>query len=246
MRVLFIIGLSAGLISGCVVTPPVPPVAVTIHDKYRLTSTHENDDFAEPGEAPSSVAALARGGHAGDMFTGTDRRDPKTSVATGDREPYATVAALRSSLMSDSDMLDLGIGKAPDSERVPAEQHNVTVAAVIYAISKESDHDFHLIVGDPECESGDCLMNVEVSGLPPSVSVDYAILKAARSKFLAYFDGTDPGTSGYDKSDPPIPVTITGSLFFDVDHKAGVVGPSGRRPTSAWEIHPLTNIEFSP
>jgi hypothetical protein len=245
MRFLFLIGLSAALV-GCVVAPPAPPVTITIHDKYRLTTTHENDDFSEPAEVSSNIAALARGGHTGDKFTGTDRRDPKTSVAIGDPKSYATVAALRSSLMPDSDMLDLGIGKAPDSERVPVEQHNVTVVAVIYAISKESDHDFHLIVGDPECDSGDCLMNVEVSGLPSTDSVDYATLKAVRSKFLAFFDGTDPGTSGYDKSDPPIPVTITGSVFFDVDHKAGAVGPSGRRPTSAWEIHPLTNMDFAP
>jgi len=246
MRQLFLIGLSVVLISGCVVAPSAAPVAVTIHDKYRLTATNEKDDFVEPAEAPSNGAALARGGHAGDKFTGTDRRDPKTSVATGDVEPYATVSALRSSLMSDRDMLGLGISEAPDSERVSAEQHNVTVPAVIYAISKESDHDFHLIVGDPQCNNGDCLINVEVSGLPSADSVYSATLKVVRDKFLAYFNGTDPGTSGYDKSDPPIPVTVTGSLFFDVDHKAGVVGPAGLRPTSAWEIHPLTDIVFEP
>jgi len=29
-----------------------------------------------------------------------------------------------------------------------------------------------------------------------------------------------------------------------VDHAAGVVGPQGMRPSTAWEIHPVTKIEF--
>src|SRR5207249_1238839 len=97
------------------------------------------------------------------------------------------------------------------------------------------------------CQSVGCLINVEVSGLPGSSSRDFATLKALRNKFLAFFDGSDPGTSrGYDKFDPPIPVTLTGSLFFDVDHRAGAVGPAGLKPDSAWEIHPLTDITFEP
>jgi hypothetical protein len=39
-------------------------------------------------------------------------------------------------------------------------------------------------------------------------------------------------------------VKVTGSLFFDVDHKAGSVGPTGMRPKTAWEIHPVSDIQF--
>lgn len=48
----------------------------------------------------------------------------------------------------------------------------------------------------------------------------------------------------YEKHDPPVPVEITGPLFFDVDHDAGVVGPQGHRPKTAWEIHPVMDIKF--
>src|SRR5437879_2768710 len=42
----------------------------------------------------------------------------------------------------------------------------------------------------------------------------------------------------------PVHVRITGSIFFDVDHAAGVVGPGNFKPKTAWEIHPITKLEF--
>ena len=38
---------------------------------------------------------------------------------------------------------------------------------------------------------------------------------------------------------------ITGTLFFDVNHDGGSIGPRNYAgPTTAWEIHPVTAIEF--
>jgi hypothetical protein len=40
---------------------------------------------------------------------------------------------------------------------------------------------------------------------------------------------------------------VEGALFFDVDHAAGVVGPTQptpMRPKTAWEIHPVTNVKL--
>ena len=42
----------------------------------------------------------------------------------------------------------------------------MAVEGYIFAASKESDNDFHLIVGDKDCAEGGCFINVEVSGLP--------------------------------------------------------------------------------
>ena len=51
----------------------------------------------------------------------------------------------------------------------------------------------------------------------------------------------------YVKFDPPIPVRVTGSLFWDIEHPPpNTVGPTDRRPKTAWEIHPVTKIEFEP
>jgi hypothetical protein len=235
---LFVIALLA---AGCATAPPAPPV----HEPHPVTATGQHDAFVEPTDR-TAAAVVASGGHTGDVFAGTDRRNPKTSVANAGLESYSTIAALRSALPADQQMLSLGISKAPDSARTPEEQHNVTVGGVIYAISKESDNDFHLIVGDPACSQAGCLINVEVSGLPQQAGdPNRPTLTAVRTKFLDFFGGTEPGTSGgYDQYTPPIAVTLTGSLFFDVDHKAGAVGPSGFKPNSAWEIHPLTDITF--
>jgi hypothetical protein len=39
---------------------------------------------------------------------------------------------------------------------------------------------------------------------------------------------------------------VTGSLFFDMDHLAGVVGTGEFKPQTAWEIHPVTSIAPAP
>ena len=232
--------LIAILLAGCATSPP-PPL---LHDKIRVTQTSQVDEVegAEPAATPLKAAAPT----SADIFAGNDRRDPKTSVATGGLKSFSTIAALRSSFPTDTFMKGLGITRAPDSERVTEEQYNVSVDGYIYATSKESDNDFHLIVGDKDCASGDCLINVEVSGLPQDpASPSYPTLSSVRTKFLAFFNNQQP-SKGYKKFDPPIAVALTGSVFFDVDHPAGAVGPAGLKPSSAWEIHPLTDITFEP
>lgn len=233
------------VVTGCA-TRPQPPVGRLLHGRYLLTDTGQYDSFMEPGPQKAVTAWLSARMGTGDQFIGTDRGDAKTSIAPGDPETFTTVAKLRSSLLPDPEMKDKGITKDISSPRVAEEEHNVQVVAYIYAIKKEkNDNDFHLIVGDDGCSEEACLMTAEVSGLPPSDAADYNVLEAARQTFLTYFGEDAPRTgSGYMKSDPGIRVTITGSLFFDVDHGAGAVGPEGLRPNSAWEIHPVTRIIF--
>lgn len=91
-------------------------------------------------------------------------------------------------------------------------------------------------------------MNVEVSGLPAANSPFLTMLSAARNEFKAFFtaNGNALPMSGYDKYDPPIPIKVTGSLFFDVDHVPPAVGPTGMKPLTAWEIHPVSDIQFEP
>jgi hypothetical protein len=235
------ISLALIFLTGCA-TPPSAP-APLLHDKYKVTQTSQFDEVEAAERLSASSRSLAS---SGDIFAGTDRRDPKTSVATGGLKSFSTIAELRSSFPKDSFMKGLGITRAPDSERTPQEQYNVSVDGYIYAASKESDNDFHLIVGDKDCTAGSCFINVEVSGLPQDQNdASYPTLSAVRTKFLAYFDNQQPGR-GYRKFDPPIAVSLTGSVFFDVDHPAGAVGPAGLKPSSAWEIHPVTDITFEP
>lgn len=227
-----------------------PPPARVVGGKYRLITTNQQDLFKESAEPMSAADVLAAGGAAGDVFTGKDRRAAKTSLSTAAIQSYNSVSELRASLESDADMVNLAppISKDPGSDRREQEQRNVSVRAYLYAIKKESDRDFHVIVGDESCQNAQCFLNVEVSGWPKNPQdPDRPALKSVRATFIEFFGGEDPGTgSGYDTPDPPIPVLVTGSLFFDIDHSAGTVGPSCCRPNTAWEIHPVRTIDFEP
>jgi hypothetical protein len=85
-------------------------------------------------------------------------------------------------------------------------------------------------------------MTAEVSGLPES-GADRPRLLAARTQFQDFFAAQPIGTN-YRRFSPPIQVMVSESLFFDVDHPSGAVGPVGLKPATAWEIHPVTAIIF--
>jgi len=227
----------------------VPPTGTVLKGKYHVTASGEFDLEREPLEAPEPGVEVAAA-NAGDVFRGTARRAAKTSIATANMETFASIVALRATLDPDSTMrhLDPPITTAASSDRTDRETRNVTVSTFIYAIKKEEDRDFHIIVGDDACTSPSCFLNVEVSGWPKSPQhPDRPKLKQVRADFLQFFSDSEPGTSsGYDKFDPPIPVELQGSLFFDVDHAAGSIGPTCCRPSTAWEIHPITKVVFEP
>jgi hypothetical protein len=199
-----------------------------------------HQDAHEEAQVPTAKEASVAGG--GDNFRGTDRKAAKTSIVDADPQPFSSIDDVLASLPSDDEMMALGISKAPDSQRVDAEQRNVTVPAFIYAASKEKDNDFHVILGGPDALNTGKFMNAEVSGLPTGSFRQQ--LTVPRQAFKDYFGDSLPGRS-YDIYDPPISVTVTGSLFFDVDHPAGAVGPSGYKPQTAWEIHPISSISFA-
>ena len=79
---------------------------------------------------------------------------------------------------------------------------------------------------------------MELSGLPPKSSKHFSRLNKARKVYKDFFAENLPGTS-YDFYDPPVPVRIEGSLFFDMNHATGSKpGPKSLRddiPT-IWEF----------
>ncbi len=230
-------------------TPPptarvsVPPLQSPSGKRYSRTiaGPADNDEPVSippvpPGAAPST-----------DNFHGTARKAAKLSIASGTRQDFSDLAAVLDSLTPDEEMRAKNISKEADSGRLPEEQKQVTVMAFLYASSRESDNDFHCIVGrDPN--QSPRFMNVEVSALPPSTSQFFVALRTARNQFKTFFttSGDALPTQGYEKYDPPIPIKVTGSLFFDVDHVPPAVGPVGMKPETAWEIHPVSDIQFEP
>lgn len=186
----------------------------------------------------------------GETYRGTARKAAKLSIATEPVEVFTDLAALIATLPSKDAMVHHNplISTGATSNRVTEERRNVRVRCWLYAASAESDNDFHLILGRAPGLSPKKFMTMEISGLPPATAPSFATLKAARDSFQAFFSGNLPAAS-YDFYNPPIPVEIEGSLFFDMTHAQGIPpGPSTFRPDMPviWEVHPVTKITFEP
>jgi hypothetical protein len=199
--------------------------------------------------------------NSGDVFTGHYRLAVKTAIfrdADGQIAPAEQVAdipTLLGSLPSDADMrakypdLEVAPTASPETKlavtpfRVAEEQRNVTIPAWIWYVRRETDNDFHVIIGSSADPAAVTYMNVEVSGLPGAANdPNFTDLQNAREQ-LTGLAGHDPSRLHYEAFTPPLPVTITGSLLYDGDHVPGQVGPVGHKPQTTWEIHPVTTIQ---
>lgn len=231
------------------VTVPTPPLAAEPGvTQYAFIHTNETDEYGEDAAAPNLSAATAAL-PPGDDFQGTDRKAAKISISEAQTEKFNDLRNLINSLAPEDVMKKHKpkIAKGAKSKRVKEEQRNIRVKAFMYAASREADNDFHLIIGRNPKSNPEMYMTMELSGLPPSDSPAFAQLDAARKAFKKFFDDHGealPG-AGYVFPDPPVPVTIDGSLFFDMTHATGTrPGPKSlkSRMPVIWEVHPITKI----
>jgi hypothetical protein len=211
--------------------------------KFRILRTNILDPY-ETKHSPKVIAAaaVALAAVASDNFAGKDRKAAKLSIAPGPVKEFDDLGDLLDSLPKDADMKKLKIPKGPTSNRVQQEKKNVGVDAWLYAASREGDNDFHIILGRDPDDTPRRFMNAEVSGLPTD-DPPRTKLQGVRTSFSNIVDDNTPGL-GYDFYDPPIPVSVEGSLFWDATHATGSKpGPSKTKPKTIWEIHPITKIK---
>jgi hypothetical protein len=215
----------------------------------------EADSDAAEAETLRALPEAERAVIAGlgpDDYHGVDRKAAKLSIADAETEGFSDLNDLLSSLPAKSVMTDHDpeIKTTATSNRVDEEKRNVRVSCFLYAATQENDRDYHLILGRPPGATPEKYMTMELSGLPPKGFPAFAKLSAARRAFKQFFsDGQLPHPRGYDFYNPPIPVVIEGSLFFDMTHAHGEgPGPKSLRPKMPviWEVHPITKIEFEP
>jgi hypothetical protein len=185
-----------------------------------------------------------------EFYDGIDRAAAKLSVANAGVESFSDVSDLIDTLPSKTAMVTHTprITKDADSGRVVEENRNVRVRCWLYAASRERDNDYHLILGRAPDTTPERYMTMEVSGLPSGDASSFDQLFAARKSFNDFF-GSNLPESSYSFFDPPIPVIVDGSLFFDIIHERGTPpGPVSLRPNMPviWEVHPVTRIEFEP
>jgi hypothetical protein len=179
-------------------------------------------------------------------FKGKARAGAKTSMATRKTENFDNVGDVLASLPTDSYMRKIGVNDK--SARVEDENRNVLIKkAFVFHISKESDEDFHIVIGDLN-EQGEKvnILNIEVAGLPKNEnSRDYFFLERTRrqlyEKYPEFFTGNRKTFAPKTKFPE---IMVRGSLFFDNHHQAGQIGSGATKPMTVWEIHPVTYIEF--
>jgi hypothetical protein len=235
--------LAAGCAKG---KPHVAPTRHTFVDlpaaESGVTEKEDEMDITIPAFNPLTAAGGANQVTA--LFRGADRKGAKTSIASGSREQFGDLAALVATLPSDDNMRHHTPPIARDTmTRATEEARNVRVPAWIYAVKYEADQDWHVILGtDPSASGARTFFNGEVSGLPASSATAFSTLKQVRTALSDILSGELPSGTGYRTYAQPIAVIVEGSLFFDVDHAAGVVGPTAMRPKTAWEIHPITKL----
>jgi hypothetical protein len=221
------------------------PAVIPGPQRARAVGHLPDTGFSESERIPEN-SAFARSSRStdSDVFDGTARKAAKISIATGRTETMSLSQLITWCVAHDQDMRrhQPPIPSGAGSQRIPEENRNVSVTGWVHFAKPEEDGDYHLIVGTSSNLANSKFFNVEVSGLPPHSAHSFASIKGARESFEENFEA--PTGSGYTQYEPTH-VHIVGSLFYDIDHAAGVVGPSGYRPQSAWEIHPVTTFELS-
>jgi hypothetical protein len=227
--------------------PPLPR-AVTIKGKtyYILPTGEKGEHDEEELIGNRTVFAKDTGIPESDVFLGKVRKIAKVTIFKGETKTFNSVSELREWLPPDKDMKDLNIGKGVNVNRVEQEKWNVTVKAYLYTFRKEDDNDYHVIIGDAPGTPGRKFLNVEVSGIPEiGTDENRNQLWNVRKAFREAFELGGEGPDRYDPLHEPVPVLITGSLFWDVEHPPPrTVGPTFASPRTAWEIHPVSRIEF--
>jgi hypothetical protein len=231
---------------------------------YRIIKTTEVDSYEDtkaaagltkalrgkPAPALAAIASAAKRPPAtGDNFAGQARKAAKLSIGTGQPEQFNDVSDLIATLPSIDFMVKHKpkISVAATSKRVTEENRNIQVNAFLFAASREADNDFHLIIGRDPNAGQEMYMTMELSGLPKSTDPSFGALSAARTAYTQFFGAANLPGAGYHFYQPPIPVKISGSLFFDMTHATGQApGPpslKSRMPT-IWEVHPISNIKL--
>jgi hypothetical protein len=237
----------AGVLVGSIGCGSAPPASGPEQEEQESNETVGTERVLTLDALPADSEAAD---FATELYVGHDRKVAKTSYVSGDPTVFATLTDLihdHDLFVPDEKMRNRNpkITRAEDSNRVPEEKHNVRVVAWIWFVKHErNDNDFHVILGSSDVRSKCEWFTCEVSGLPKDGPYR-AKLEAARAEFVKLV-GTQvlkSAKGGYVALDSPLKVRVEGSIFYDVDHPPGKVGPKGNEPKSAWEIHPVTRIE---
>ena len=180
----------------------------------------------------------APGGVSCGVHCGTERWAIKT-LTDADAAKVSAVTPIATSI---SDLtLKAAPKQLPQNSRIaPVENEQVTVKALLIAWKEEAgakgDHDFHLVLADPQDHSRTIIAEIPSPDCASACSSTSAKnFKAARDVLTVEL-GPAPQSIKVTSIVPPRTVEVTGVSFFDFDH-----GQDGLAPNCI-EIHPVLKI----
>jgi hypothetical protein len=205
-----------------------------------------------------SLAATAALGAPPDLihrvFDGKFRRVAKTKLPPGPAREYASVQEFVDQVVTP--LNDQAVRQQfpavfnKTADRVAPERHKVRVHALLYAVKLEGDEDLHCILGDIEPTP---YITAEVSGLAAPQTTGTLVRVREQLRSLIGETGLQKSKSRYFRPEPPVPVMVTGSLFYDTEHDPGQIGPNAsgpgkpaRKAVTQWEIHPVHSMVRDP
>jgi hypothetical protein len=130
-----------------------------------------------------------------------------------------------------------GYSSSNDTTRyAPYETHSYIVRAILVGWKTETDHDFHIVIADPNAPTNTMIIE------PPDLTCSMACASgfgsyysSVRAKMVACF-GTPP--SSFTNFPSGVVVDVTGVAFFDPLHGQTGVAPNGI------ELHPLLSLKW--
>jgi hypothetical protein len=190
-----------------------------------------------------------------DIWNGHDRQTAKTTIVHGGEEQAfqdvdGLLAFFESPTRIQENWWGTIITQQTDDRNSEIELVNVTVQdAWIYEISRQNDHDYHLLIGiHPDLDQGRYL-NAEIASIrleSPDAKALWAVRKSFRKQYEAQTGNLPPQGLTFTQPANPIHIRVSGSIFLDADHGRAAVGHHDVKNFTSWEIHPITNIQILP
>lgn len=218
--------------------------------KYYLVTSGTEEDMEEVADSGMITTMNENPPCNSEIFDGVDRKAAKLSISTATMKQFSNLATFMQTLIPDDEVEDHGtISTGSSSTRISIEKRNVHIKkAWLFTFKRESDEDYHVIIGTTPDKNTAEFFNAEISGLPATSGTTKNKLSRVRDDFEAFFGIEDKCISAYRKTfmNDPIEIELKGSLFFDQLHFShhSAVGPAAARGNSYWEIHPVTFILF--
>ena len=252
-----VLALTAGAVAVHAQSTVIPSFAEEpLRSESRMPKAFQEPSIAA-ADAQVNAPTLTVDALAALPFLGKYRKTAKTTMVTaGTLEIHKTVAALvqwlhtrqpeqlvRINYAKTHDGKDLGDDN-DEPRLVPEEMHRVAVTGYLRAIKWEAsgDNDFHVMVCDSPVAFVAPCFTVEMSGVPASASAaTQAKFRAVRKQLLA-ITGVLGFSDRFVKPTQPPRVRVTGGVFLDAKHAAGVVGPTDAKSVTSYELHPVSSI----